>query len=100
MIEYAGVAFFVAGMAVPFVLQGAGRLEPTAGNITLILSFAFLFMVGGIAALAALLGDRNAESFLTYFEHERRVNGNAVRAVARAIVIAAVLALLAVLFVS
>jgi len=98
IIEYAGVAFFIAGIAVPFVLQGTDRLQPTATNITLILSFGFLFMVGGTAALAALLGDRNAEGFLTYFEHERRISRTGGRMIARAVVIASVDALLTVWF--
>jgi hypothetical protein len=98
VIEYAGVGFFIVGIAVPFVLQRTDRLQPTTTNITLILSLGLLFMVGGTTALSALLGDRNAESFLAYFEHERRISRTAMRRIARVIVAASVAALIALLF--
>lgn len=47
VIEYAGVAFFIVGVAVPFFLQRTDRLQPTATNIALILSLGLLFMVNG-----------------------------------------------------
>lgn len=98
IIEYGGVVFFIAGISVPFLLQGADRLRPTATNIALILSFGSLFMVGGAIGLAALLGDRNAEGFLAYFERERRIGRAGVRILAKVMVVAAVTVLLVLLF--
>jgi hypothetical protein len=93
IIEYSGVVFGIAGIALAFLMQGSTKLEPTVRNVTLILSFFLLFMIGGIAALTALLGDRNAECFLAYFERERHVSRAGVRMIAKTLVIAAVAAL-------
>lgn len=100
IIEYCGVVFFIAGIGVPFLLQGTGSLKPTAENFTLMFSFGLLFMVGGISGLTALFGDRKAESFLKYFERERGISRAGVRRLAKVLVIVAVLALLAVLLLS
>jgi hypothetical protein len=98
IIEYAGVVFFIAGIALPFLIQDSNRLPSTVGNIALILAFGSLSMVGGIIVLAALFGDRNAESFLTYFERERRISRNGMRVIATGLVVASFIALLAVFF--
>lgn len=98
IIEYAGLVFLFTGFSLPFVVQGTDRLPPTISNIALIFACGFLSLVGGVAALAALFGDRNAENFLTYFEHERRISRAGTRTIAKWIVGASIVALLAVLY--
>lgn len=92
-IEWIGTLFFIVGLSVPFVLRGTDRLEPTATNIALMLSLGALFMVGSVAALTTILGDRNAESFLAYFERRRGISRAGARLVAKAVVVASVIAL-------
>jgi hypothetical protein len=93
-IEYSSVFFFMAGFGVPFVLQGSSHLKPTAANIALMFSFGGILMVVGTAALAALLGDRNAEHFLAYFESKRNVSASGVKFLAKMIVVTSIVALL------
>lgn len=97
VIEFAGLVFLFTGFALPFVIQGTDRLQPTISNIVLIFACGFLMLVGGVTALAALFGDRNAEGFLLYFEHERRIGRAGARKIARGLVVVSFVALLAVL---
>lgn len=99
-IEWIGTLFFIVGLSVPFVIRGSDRLDPTATNIALMFSFGALFMVGSVAALAAILGDRNAESFLAYFERKRGISRAGARLIAKAMVLASIIALTIVLMLS
>lgn len=99
-IEWLGVACFLAGFAVPFVLQRSTQLHASPSNITMMLAFGLLFMVGGMASALILSGDRNANGFYSYLETKRGINALVVRTIAWLLVASSVISLIVLVLVS
>ncbi len=64
-IEYGGVLCSLIGVSLPFMWWGTSAVEPSAFNITVLLSAAIVSMIGGVALLSSLFVDRGTEAFST-----------------------------------
>ena len=98
IIEYASCMFFLIGAYVPFFFHGTNRIKPTIENLTLLFSCGALFMFGGTAALALIMGDRGAASFLAYFQHERGISSTGLLVLVKIVSVTAILAIAIIAF--
>ena len=96
-IEYGGVLCSLIGVSLPFMWWGTSAVEPSAFNITVLLSAAIVSMIGGVALLSTVFADRGTDGFIDYFESEYNIHARVVRIGARGLFVAAFVALIATL---
>ena len=84
VIECVGAMCFIAGMSVPFGLQGTGTLPPTISSALLVFSSAIVCTIGGMRIATSAFRDGPA-SFLTHFARKCGVGRSVVRSIARSL---------------
>ena len=98
LMEIVPFVFFLLGAGGVFAAKRATHLPGTTENVVLILSVAFLSMVGGTLLVSALVGDWRAEALISHLEARGRVSRSGIRTVLGVLSLLSLLGLIAVLF--